>query len=108
MLTNLKALVRRQMPWLPEALHAARGLARRQRFALMSTRGVFTEIYRRQLWGSGETVSGYGSTIAGTEPLRTALPLLLRKLGVRTLIDIPCGDFNWMRKVELEVDEYIG
>jgi SAM-dependent methyltransferase len=108
MLTTLKGLLRRRLPWLPGAVQNARALARRRRFALMSTRGVFADIYKRQLWGGGETVSGDGSTLAYTEALRTALPSLLARLGVRTLVDIPCGDFNWMRKTELDLDQYIG
>jgi hypothetical protein len=74
----------------------------------MSTREVFSDIYRRQLWGSGETVSGEGSTLAFTEPLRAELPSILGRLGVRSLLDVPCGDFNWMRRTELDLDQYIG
>jgi hypothetical protein len=108
MFRTLKVHIRRRLPWLPGAVQEARAFGRRSRFAFMSTRGIFAHIYRRQLWGGGETVSGDGSTLAGTESLRTALPSVLRRLGVRTLLDIPCGDFNWMRKAELDLDEYVG
>jgi SAM-dependent methyltransferase len=40
--------------------------------------------------------------------LQAQLPLLLRRLGIRRLLDVGCGDFNWMRETELEVDMYIG
>ena len=42
------------------------------------------------------------------ERLRRALPEMLKDLGVRTLVDIPCGDWNWMSQVELPVEKYIG
>lgn len=55
-----------------------------------------------------ESISGPGSGLAQTQALREQLPLLLGQLGVRTLLDAPCGDFNWMRHVRLGVDQYVG
>lgn len=55
-----------------------------------------------------ESVSGPGSSLAQTAALRSQLPLLLNHLGVRTLLDAPCGDFNWMQHVALGLDDYIG
>jgi len=60
----------------------------------------FHEIYEKQQWGSGETVSGPGSTLAATETLRAKLGALLHELQVQSFLDIPCGDHNWMSKVE--------
>ena len=37
-----------------------------------------------------------------------ALPALVKELGVRSLLDAPCGDFNWMRHVDLDGVEYTG
>jgi hypothetical protein len=36
------------------------------------------------------------------------LPLLIEDIRVRSLLDAPCGDFNWMRHVKLRLREYIG
>jgi len=57
---------------------------------------------------SGESVSGAGSGLAATESIRRELPALLTELEVRTLLDVPCGDWNWMAHVELPVERYIG
>lgn len=58
---------------------------------------VFTEIYRRNYWGDGgESVSGYGSTLANTASLRQQLAVMLRQFGIESVYDAPCGDFNWM------------
>jgi hypothetical protein len=51
---------------------------------------------------SGESYSGTGSTVAGTRGVRAALPQLLDKLNTQVLIDVGCGDFNWMRHVQLK------
>jgi hypothetical protein len=69
---------------------------------------VFEQIYRRNIWGYQETVSGAGSTLSYTRTLRAALPSLLRELNVQILLDLPCGDFNWMSQVDLPVSHYIG
>jgi hypothetical protein len=71
-------------------------------------REVFTEIYRRNIWGYQETVSGGASTLHYTHKLRQSLPGLIGDLKIRTLLDLPCGDFHWMSEIELPVAHYIG
>jgi SAM-dependent methyltransferase len=70
---------------------------------------VFTEIYERDVWRlGGESASGPGSRRDQTHVLRAELPALLERLGVRRLLDLGCGDFNWMRETELPVELYLG
>ena len=69
---------------------------------------VFTKFFREGSWESEESRSGLGSTLAATSNIRVELPQLVRRRGIRVLLDIPCGDMNWMRKVELDLDLYIG
>ena len=52
--------------------------------------------------------SGSGSTVRRTRRLRRALPGLLRDLEVKTFLDAPCGDWNWMAEVDLSGVKYIG
>jgi hypothetical protein len=58
--------------------------------------------------GLPETACGYGSTLRATEGLRAALPALLARLGTEVLLDAPCGDLNWMSRVDLSGVVYIG
>ena len=70
---------------------------------------VFNDIYQRDYWRlGGESSSGPGSRREWTRGLQRELPKLLARLGVSTLLDLGCGDFNWMREVDLGVDLYIG
>lgn len=62
---------------------------------------VFSEIYEKDLWTTGESRSGAGSELSYTENLRARLPALFERYKIRTVIDAPCGDFNWMRLVPL-------
>jgi len=36
------------------------------------------------------------------------LPQLWSRLGIRSLLDIPCGDFEWMRHIVPGLERYIG
>lgn len=61
-------------------------------------------------WSDGGRwpVSGKGSTLESTERLRKALPGLFKKYKVKTFVDAPCGDWHWMRHVDLGGITYIG
>ena len=69
---------------------------------------VFSEIYETNAWRDPESVSGRGSTLARTNIITSRLPLLLQELNAKSLLDAACGDFNWMRYVDLGSIEYIG
>lgn len=71
-------------------------------------RRVFELIYRENLWGDDRSRSGPGSTLEDTAAIRAALPPLLERLGVRSLLDVPCGDFSWMSHVPLDLEYYGG
>ncbi|HET7502615.1 MAG TPA: hypothetical protein VFK02_16455 [Kofleriaceae bacterium] len=67
---------------------------------------VFRRFYVGNLW-QAESVSGPGSTPWPTTIIRQRLPALFRELEVNTLLDAPCGDFNWLSTCELPAS-YIG
>jgi SAM-dependent methyltransferase len=69
---------------------------------------VFLKIYENNYWDGDISISGPGSSLESTQAIRKALPNLLAKLGARSILDIPCGDFQWMKDVPLGVEQYIG
>jgi hypothetical protein len=48
-------------------------------------------------WSATESRSGIGSGLEQTVSIRSSLPKLLSKYGVRTLLDAGCRDFHWAR-----------
>jgi hypothetical protein len=74
-------------------------------------RDIFSHIYAKGIWvgqnGSGSSLSGIGSTNVATAGLVVQLSVFLKEVGCRQLVDIGCGDFNWMRNVEGNFD-YVG
>jgi hypothetical protein len=109
-IARVKTAAKLRFPKLYEALKAQAPATRQRKQHLngRSAEDIFSEIYATNAWRSEESKSGCGSTLEATAELRQVLPQLLRDLGIEVLIDAPCGDFNWMRHVDLPVRQYIG
>lgn len=84
-------------PWIHE-----------MRLAVRPRRVMFNDIYASKDWGSEESGSGTGSELRATEDIRVRLPELLSAFGIHSLLDAPCGDWNWMQHVNLPVAKYTG
>jgi len=78
------------------------------RWRLASRQSLFSDVYETQAWGSCESGSGSGSELRATGNIRERLPELLTRLGAESLLDAPCGDWNWMQHVKLPVKQYFG
>ncbi|HEX4607283.1 MAG TPA: hypothetical protein VH092_03680, partial [Urbifossiella sp.] len=81
---------------------------RRWRAGGGTPRALFTYLARHRAWGGNESASGPGSDPDQTGRLVAELPGLLSEFGVQTLLDLPCGDFHWMRRVDLRGVRYTG
>jgi hypothetical protein len=101
---NIKSYVKQNFPFLVHLVWKLRVA----RLRSMSMEEVFSEAYQKNTWGDPESRSGRGSNIRSTATLRAVLPSLLRELDTRTMLDIPCGDFHWMKEVDLSINRYIG
>jgi hypothetical protein len=87
---------------------------RRRRYReMLETKDVktrFEKIYIHNLWGDSASVSGAGSNLETTKNLRDKLPSLFVQYDITTVLDVPCGDFYWMRHVVKDAPKirYIG
>ncbi len=68
----------------------------------------FAEFWRSNSWGSAETRSGPGASLAQTAALRPRLAAVLRQLGIRILADAGCGDLNWTNMLTGDLQLYLG
>ena len=68
----------------------------------------FENIFKNNSWGGHNSVSGRGSDLDQTEHIIREIPALFKDMGISTVLDIPCGDFNWMRNIDLSGIKYIG
>lgn len=75
---------------------------------LTAAEDVFTNIYANNAWGGRDSLSGTGSDCHQTRIISREIPTLLSELGATTMLDIPCGDFHWMSRVDLGDVDYTG
>lgn len=91
-------------------LRAMRGAGGSAHLRERDIRSRFNSIYDTSVWRHGNDEiprSGGGSSLSATSAIREILPSLLDDLHVQTLLDIGCGDFSWMRHVNLS-QNYVG
>ena len=79
-------------------------------------RRIFTDIHAANCWHQSsahdgakpESVSGPGSSLAETEKLRRDLKGIIEKLGIKSLLDAPCGDSHWIASLAGQLNLYLG
>ena len=69
---------------------------------------VFSKIYSDNFWLSKGSRSGGGSLMSTTKTIREKLPLVWDEYGIKTVLDVPCGDYNWMKEVDKKNVVYTG
>ena len=106
LLHSLKEKLRQEFPGLFTFLKSLKDRLRPAVAPDLNQR--FTRIFTANEWRDSESKSGTGSNLEQTAVLRERLPALLAELGIRTLLDIPCGDFYWMQHMDLPLERYIG
>lgn len=63
-----------------------------------------SHVYEHNYWGSDESRSGAGSEALQTKFIEQEVPLLFKRLNINSVLDLPCGDFQWMRRALLNVN----
>lgn len=69
---------------------------------------AFRHAYRTNFWAGEESRSGPGSGLDQTDRIRVRLPELFRHLGVRSVLDLPCGEGRWIESVDWRGVSYLG
>lgn len=93
---------------IPESLAEHLRAARRTALNMRSREAVFSNIARNNAWDGTESVSGPGSSMHTTALLRDALPGMLAKYEIHSMLDIPCGDAYWISQTLPKGIDYIG
>ena len=81
---------------------------RRWKLAGRDPAAVFSRYYQSNKWGDADSRSGKGSNLEATAELRKTLPGFVADLGVKSFLDLPCGDYFWMARTDLGVERYTG
>ena len=68
----------------------------------------FKEIHTENKWGSEESVSGRGSEMSYAINAIKSVNQVINDYQINSIIDLACGDFNWMKEVNFGKAEYLG
>lgn len=70
----------------------------------------FEKIYNTNYWfiSQSESKSGMGSTMIQTQTIIDEIPKLFDTLDIHSMLDASCGDFNWMKHIDLTNIKYTG
>lgn len=69
---------------------------------------IFSKIHNENFWGSDESISGSGSELTQTSQILKDLPSIINRYDIKSILDIPCGDFNWMKHFDFKELNYLG
>ena len=73
---------------------------------------IFNRIYNENTWNDPFSRSGTGSNLLQTQKIRTVVPAIVERYRIKTFLDIPCGDFFWMKEIQpvldKTLDRYVG
>ena len=94
--------------WYFYKLYTERKLRHRLKPNENAAEQIFTGIFENNDWNNHESISGQGSILKHTQIIIDKLPIFAKKHGVKTFLDAPCGDFNWMKHVKFDAVKYIG
>lgn len=100
---QLKAIAKK-IPGVRLLYYRCVGLA----LKLRSPDSIFTDIFAGNKWGGKDSVSGLGSDLDQTRVVIGELPVVCGDFGIQTILDIPCGDFYWMKNVNFSHIDYVG
>jgi len=81
---------------------------RKLRYKLKSMKAKFSEAYHNSKYFGRDSVSGPGSDHTQTSVIRQEIPILIKEINARSLLDAGCGDFCWIKEIKLPLDKYIG
>jgi SAM-dependent methyltransferase len=68
----------------------------------------FNNVYEKNLFHGDESLSGEGSSLEATAVLQREIPKLIKNFEIKSILDAPCGDLNWMKEVLDSSFDYTG
>ncbi|MCI5059443.1 MAG: class I SAM-dependent methyltransferase [Alphaproteobacteria bacterium] len=106
-----KDLLKKYTPFSSHLLPVYHGIREQFEILLLKLEGrqkTFSRYYTKNKWKDVHSRSGEGSNLEQTKVIRNLLPQIFAEYKVTSIVDFPCGDFFWMKEVDLEGIQYTG
>lgn len=104
----MKSFLKENFPGLVTLKHTIEKNIAYLNLNLRSRERIFSGYYTSNKWKDAHSRSGEGSNLEVTAALRAALPGLFAQYSIKSVVDVPCGDFFWMKQVDLSAVDYTG
>ena len=80
------------------------------RISFMNKDKKFSYIYKSKYWQNikNGSLSGGGSNEVSTSIIKSELKKFIKENDIKSIVDIPCGDWQWMSKINLDNINYMG
>ena len=104
----MKKFIKKRFPQLARILNQNYNNLVHYKYKNQSLKSVFKDIYVRNHWRDSDSASGTGSNLRQTETIRNELPILIKDLEIKSILDLPCGDFFWFDSMNLSLEKYTG
>ncbi len=105
---GIKSALRKYFPDLVDWRNRIYNDLAHRRFKNKSVKQVFEEIYEANHWRDDQSKSGTGSNLTQTQQASSIVESIIKEFNCKSMLDIPCGDFNWMKDVTLGDCKYYG
>lgn len=77
-------------------------------YRVLPSKFKFGLIHSFSLFGASDSKSGPGSDASQTREIVASLPELLKKYNIKSVLDVPCGDLNWISNLFPLIEQYTG
>lgn len=105
----MKRLLKRVLPhFLLDRIAKRSYLKRNSTFEKNDIQSVFTSIYNTNHWDNNSSISGPGSTNDRTKSVISGLNSFIEQENISSVMDIPCGDFHWIKQLNFDNISYLG
>jgi SAM-dependent methyltransferase len=105
---SLKKIIQNLFPGLVDYRNRLYNKWKHSRFKGQPIKDVFNDIYLKNHWRDQESHSGTGSNQVQTTEVKRILLEAIHSFEMTSMLDAPCGDFNWMKEVPLKDVKYYG
>jgi hypothetical protein len=68
----------------------------------------FDNVFKQNLFYGQSSKSGIGSSKEQTYEIARLIPEVISRLSIKSILDLPCGDLEWMSKINLGSAKYMG
>ena len=68
----------------------------------------FSNIFHDNRFHGSKSLSGRGSDLDQTRKIELEIPQILKDFNVGSVLDVPCGDQNWITRIDFRHISYLG